>query len=123
MLQIFQELELPAETDKLETHLGLLVTKRAILLQGIYNSSWTLEPGDNATSAQFKQVRIKAVASMKWRFSNEQEVDSALTEYEAVISDASAAGVDVVNKDYSNNWDYIQSCFFALTILTTIGKN
>lgn len=52
-----------------------------------------------------------------------QEVDSALSEYEAVISDASSAGVDIVNKDYSNNWDYIQSCFFALTILTTIGKN
>ena len=51
-----------------------------------------------------------------------QDVSSALDEYEVVISDASSAGVDIVNKDYSNNWDYIQSCFFALTILTTIGK-
>ena len=51
-----------------------------------------------------------------------QDVDSALTEYEAVCSDAADAGVDIVTKEYSYNWDYIQSCFFALTILTTIGK-
>ena len=28
-----------------------------------------------------------------------------------------------MSKDFTNNWDYIQSCFFALTILTTIGMN
>ena len=45
-----------------------------------------------------------------------------MSEYEVVISDASSAGVDVINKRFTNNWDYIQSCFFALTILTTIGR-
>ena len=25
-------------------------------------------------------------------------------------------------QDYTINWDYVQSCFFALTILTTIGE-
>ena len=52
-----------------------------------------------------------------------QGVNSALSEYEAVCSEAAGAGVDIVSKEYSFNWDYIQSCFFALTILTTIGKD
>ena len=51
-----------------------------------------------------------------------QEVSAALTEYEEVCSEAAAAGVDLVTKQFTNNWDYIQSCFFALTILTTIGN-
>ena len=44
-----------------------------------------------------------------------------MNRYEEVCSEASSAGVDIVSKDFTNNWDYIQSCFFALTILTTIG--
>ena len=39
-----------------------------------------------------------------------------------MCSEASSAGVDLVSKDFTPNWDYIQSCFFALTILTTIGQ-
>ena len=50
-----------------------------------------------------------------------QDISSALSEYEEMCSEASDAGIDIVSKDYSYNWDYIQSCFFALTILTTIG--
>ena len=50
-----------------------------------------------------------------------QELSEALTQYEEVCSEASSAGVDIVSKEFTNNWDYIQSCFFALTILTTIG--
>ena len=53
---------------------------------------------------------------------NIQGVDTALSEYEVVCSQAVGAGVDIVTKEFSYNWDYIQSCFFALTILTTIGK-
>ena len=54
---------------------------------------------------------------------NIQGVDTALSEYEVVCSQAVGAGVDIVTKEFSYNWDYIQSCFFALTILTTIGKH
>ena len=57
-----------------------------------------------------------------WKVFFAQDLDSVLSEYEVVISDASSAGVDVINKRFTNNWDYIQSCFFALTILTTIGR-
>ena len=38
-VQVFQILELPAETEKLETYQALLLTKRSLLLQSIYNSS------------------------------------------------------------------------------------
>ena len=38
-----------------------------------------------------------------------------------VCSEAVGAGVDLVSKEFSFNWDYVQSCFFSLTILTTIG--
>jgi len=99
---VFQLLELPAETEKLETFQLILITKRKILLQSIYNSSSSLDIVDNATLFQ-------------------QEISEALTEYEEVCSEASSAGVDLVSKDFTPNWDYIQSCFFALTILTTIG--
>ena len=52
-----------------------------------------------------------------------QFVDSALSTYELTCSEASSAGVDIVTREFSYNWDYIQSCFFSLTILTTIGRN
>ena len=38
-----------------------------------------------------------------------------------MCSEAVGAGVDLVSKEFSFNWDYVQSCFFSLTILTTIG--
>ena len=40
----------------------------------------------------------------------------------SVNSQSRLSGVDIVSKDYSYNWDYTQSAFFSLTILTTIGK-
>ena len=50
-------------------------------------------------------------------------VNNALTSYEITCSEANYAGVNIVSKNFSFNWDYIQSCFFSLTILTTIGKD
>ena len=29
--------------------------------------------------------------------------------------------LNMIVQDFSINWDYVQACFFALTILTTIG--
>ena len=56
MVQVFQLLELPAETQKMETYQALLVTRRALLLHTITNmsDSVTSEQQDNVT--QFKQV-------------------------------------------------------------------
>ena len=51
-----------------------------------------------------------------------QTFSEELTSYEIVLSDAADAGVDIVSKDFTYNWDYIQACFFSLTILTTIGE-
>ena len=49
-------------------------------------------------------------------------VSEALASYEEVCSEVTGAGVDIVSKDFSYNWDYTQSAFFSLTILTTIGR-
>ena len=51
-----------------------------------------------------------------------QEVETALASYEEACAEVAGAGVDIVAKDFTYNWDYTQACFFALTILTTIGK-
>jgi len=96
--KVFQMLELPSETDRLETYQALLITKRVIFLETIYNASY------EGNTTQFYEG-----------------LNSALSEYEVVCSEAADAGVDIVSKGFSFNWDYIQSCFFALTILTTIG--
>ena len=101
MFQVFQVFELPVETEKLETHQLLLLTKRELFLQAVLNSSTS--PEENFTAYQ-------------------AELSDALTEYEEVCSEAQDAGVNIVTKGFTNNWDYIQSCFFALTILTTIGR-
>ena len=45
-----------------------------------------------------------------------------LQDYEYAASMASAAGVDIVTQNFVVNWDYLQSVFFATTILTTIGN-
>ena len=121
MVQVFQLLELPAETQKMETYQALLVTRRALLLHTITNmsESVTSEQQDNLT--QFKQVNSVS-SEGEGDLCLVQEVSAALTEYEEVCSEAASAGVDLVTKQFTNNWDYIQSCFFALTILTTIGN-
>ena len=37
------------------------------------------------------------------------------------ILDENNKNLNLNMQDFSINWDYVQSCFFALTILTTIG--
>jgi len=96
--KVFQWLELPQETERLTTFQALLLTKRHVFLHTLYNSSLQLSPTEYYT-----------------------QVDAALAEYEEVCSEAAGAGVDLVTKEYTFNWDYIQSCFFSLTVLTTIG--
>ena len=91
-------MELPSELERLETHQALLLTQRLIFLEEITNNTGL---GDQ---------------------DYHDHVSSALLSYEEVLSQVSDAGVDVVSKDFSYNWDYTQATFFSLTILTTIGK-
>ena len=44
-----------------------------------------------------------------------------MTDYEGVLSEVVGAGVDVVEQNYTQSWDFIGSVFFTTTILTTIG--
>jgi len=95
--KIFQWLELPSELERLEMNQALLLTNRVIFLETIVNNT-------RLEDAEYHEL-----------------VSSALDSYEGVISEASGAGVDVVSKEFSINWDYTQATFFSLTILTTIG--
>lgn len=53
--------------------------------------------------------------------SDQETLDSLLLSYETAVSQASTSGLDVVSQEFTINWDYLQSVFFATTILTTIG--
>ena len=63
MVQVFQLLELPAETQKMETYQALLVTRRALLLHTITNMSESLSAEDQDNLTQFKQVSGHSVSS------------------------------------------------------------
>ena len=130
---------------------ALLVTKRELFLQAVTNSTasasyrWLASLALLNEPLEFKQH----CWLIKRKFRNSTDyinmLDGFLSEYEEVCqiehewkletrnpkiknifqhqvcSEAVGAGVDLVSKEFSFNWDYVQSCFFSLTILTTIG--
>ena len=63
VVQVFQLLELPAETQKMETYQALLVTRRALLLHTIHNMSEAVTSEDQDNVTQFKQVSGHSVSS------------------------------------------------------------
>ena len=50
-----------------------------------------------------------------------QKVDDALLNYERTVAVAAGEGIDVGTKNFPYKWTYIQSIFFASTIITTVG--
>ena len=130
---------------------ALLVTKRELFLQAVTNSTasasyrWLKSKPFLNEPLEFKQHCW--LKKRKYRNSTDyiNMLDGFLSEYEEVCqiehewklearnpkienicqhqvcSEAVGAGVDLVSKEFSFNWDYVQSCFFSLTILTTIG--
>jgi hypothetical protein len=51
-----------------------------------------------------------------------ENIDNKLLEYEQTVSIAAQEGIDLKTKECIYQWSYIQSVFFASTILTTIGN-
>ena len=51
-----------------------------------------------------------------------ENIDNKLLEYEQTVSIAAQEGIDLKTKECIYQWSYIQSLFFASTILTTIGE-
>jgi len=96
--QRFFNLERPEDISRISAQQTELLLGRQLLLHTICNS--TVERSS-------REFVIK--------------LDSALTEYEEECKKAAAQGVDLVTKDISFNWDYVQACFFSLSIITTIG--
>ncbi|KAK7068829.1 hypothetical protein SK128_014910 [Halocaridina rubra] len=57
------------------------------------------------------------------RFTNQTRVSSVLQGYEEALEEATKAGVSPLNpKQPHYQWNYIESVFFASTVITTIGK-
>ena len=50
------------------------------------------------------------------------KVDRALLDYEDTVARAAGGGINVTNKEIVYQWTYVQSIFFASTIITTVGK-
>ena len=71
-LQIFQSLENPNEVETLETYKALLLSKRKIFL----NSVWNVTSGKNS----------------------EKDLDSLLLEYEVVVEQAVDNGIDILTQ-------------------------
>lgn len=71
-LQIFQSLENPNEVETLETYKALLLSKRKIFL----NSVWNVTSGKNS----------------------EEDLDSLLLEYEVVVEQAVDNGIDILTQ-------------------------
>lgn len=70
LMQVFQLLELPAELEDKETNQALLLLERRAFLETITNQTELVQ----------------------------EELVSALEEYEVACSQASAAGIDIVSK-------------------------
>ena len=86
-------IEQTAEIDRMNSNQALLVTGRTLFLENLVNvTNHSLD-----------------------------HLDIILLEYEKAVSQAASVGVNVVTQDFVINWSYLQSVFFAMTMLTTIG--
>ena len=94
MVQMFQIIEQTTDEDRMRDHQAILIMQRKQLMDNLVNMT------------NIDMIRL----------------DRCLVEYEKSVSLATSAGIDVVTQTYQHNWDYLQSVFFATTILTTIGR-
>ena len=94
MVQMFQIIEQTTDEDRMRDHQAILIMQRNQLMDNLVNIT------------NIDMIRV----------------DRCLAEYEKSVSLATSAGIDVVTQTYQHNWDYLQSVFFATTILTTIGR-
>ncbi|XP_035714438.1 TWiK family of potassium channels protein 7 isoform X2 [Folsomia candida] len=93
---VFQTLEGPYEIDRKTTLKHLLLEGRTNFTRTVLSSS--LEADD-----------------LNYTFS------LALETYDKIIEEVTSEGMSVLNPEVKSDWDYIQSAFFASTVLTTIG--
>ena len=87
-------IEQTAELDRMTDIQAEFLGRRRQFLMGLTNASCAAAPG----------------------------LGPLLLTYEAAVSEASLGGLDVISQAFTIKWDYLQSVFFATTILTTIGK-
>ncbi|KAK8734065.1 hypothetical protein OTU49_005997 [Cherax quadricarinatus] len=96
--KIFQILEHPAEVQAQEEAGATLLEQRAIFMQSLTN------------------ISVHTVSEYQLRVSAE------LRQYESAVEDAVGAGVSPLDPHLPHyHWNYIESVFFASTVITTIG--
>ena len=105
MFQVFQIIEATAEVARLADTAAVLVAARGRLLAGL-GGNMTLQ------EARLAEYEVRGHVS---------RVSITRCLLQGVVAGAASAGVDVVTGAWATNWDYLQSVFFATTVLTTIG--
>ncbi|CAL8114956.1 unnamed protein product [Orchesella dallaii] len=93
---VFQTLEYPVEIDKMTFYKKLLEDAR---------SNFTKAVLSNSSSPDALNYTLT----------------TALQKYEEIIDEVASEGMSVVTPEIKSDWDYIQSAFFASTVVTTIG--
>ena len=106
MLQVFQIIEATAEVARLADTAAVLVAARGRLLARL---------GGNMTLQEARLVEYEVRGHVS-------RVLITRCLLQVVVAGAASAGVDVVTGAWATNWDYLQSVFFATTVLTTIGS-
>ena len=109
MLQVFQIIEATAEVARLADTAAVLVAARGRLLARL---------GGNMT---LQEARL-AEYEVRGETGHVSRVLITRCLLQVVVAGAASAGVDVVTGAWATNWDYLQSVFFATTVLTTIGS-
>ena len=109
MLQVFQIIEATAEVARLADTAAVLGAARGRLLARL---------GGNMT---LQEARL-AEYEVRGETGHVSRVLITRCLLQVVVAGAASAGVDVVTGAWATNWDYLQSVFFATTVLTTIGS-
>ena len=110
MFQVFQIIEATAEVARLADTAAVLVAARGRLLAGL---------GGNMTLQEARLAEYEVRGSRVTCHVSRVSITRCLLQ--VVVAGAASAGVDVVTGAWATNWDYLQSVFFATTVLTTIG--
>ena len=111
MFQVFQIIEATAEVARLADTAAVLGAARGRLLARL---------GGNMTLQEARLAEYEVRGETGYVYVSRVLITRCLLQ--VVVAGAASAGVDVVTGAWATNWDYLQSVFFATTVLTTIGS-
>lgn len=126
--QVFQRLEGPEEIRRRTELREKLLEGRANFSMAVFNITqdvWSL-----LTLVTFALIQNELRNTYKDHLNHLQEDEDlnttfwrALQTYDKITELVTSEGLSLINTTVKSDWDYIQSAFFASTVLTTIGKS